>query len=228
MPDPLRRTRVGPRAAGVQAPWLLCARAGGVCLLIGVLRRSSGSSSPTATATFPDARRAPSPSARGRLRRPTALAALAALTVKGRAPRRATTAPSTGRPGWTRTATAATPATTSSRRDLTRPSSAARTNGCLVESGDPRTTPTPATDIALRPRRRVTSSTSTTSSRWRTPGHRSRRWDIRKRAALANDPMNLLAVDASREPAEGRRRRRDLAPAEQALPLRLRRTAGRR
>jgi hypothetical protein len=52
----------------------------------------------------------------------------------------------------------------------------------------------------------------------------AQQWSYARRVAFANDPLNLLAVDAS---ARGRRRRRPLATSQQELPLRLRREADR-
>ena len=67
-------------------------------------------------------------------------------------------------------------------------------------------------------------SISTTWSPSATPGGRARRaGPRRKRLALANDPLNLLAVTASANRAEGRCRHGCLAAREQGVPLRVRR-----
>ena len=56
----------------------------------------------------------------------------------------------------------------------------------------------------LRPRRRAPRSTSTTSSRSATPGRRARSAGRHgERVAFANDPLNLLAVDASANRQKG-------------------------
>ena len=55
----------------------------------------------------------------------------------------------------------------------------------------------------------------------------AQQWTDDRRRDFANDPLELLAVDGPANGAEGRRRRRHLAPAEQALPLRLRHPPGR-
>jgi len=88
------------------------------------------------------------------------------------------------------------------RRDLSETVVRDRTHGCLVESGvlhDPYTArdlqftrgPGDVVDI---------DHVVALEDAWVTGANR---WDIRKRAALANDPMNLLAVDASANRQKG-------------------------
>ena len=55
----------------------------------------------------------------------------------------------------------------------------------------------------------------------------AQQWTRGQRVALANDPLNLLSVDAQRQPPEGRRRRGDVAAVQQGVPLPLRRPADR-
>ena len=88
------------------------------------------------------------------------------------------------------------------RRDLSQTVVRAGTNGCLVESGvlhDPYTardlqfTRGPGDVVDIDHVVALENSWVTGASLW----------DIRKRAALANDPMNLLAVDASANRQKG-------------------------
>ena len=148
-----------------------------------------------------------------------AAALLDTLPVKGRAGRTTTTAAHLARRGWTWTATAATPATTSCAATCRAPCSS-RKNGCVVAAGTLRD-PTPAADHlrsgAGSSRRRCR---STTSSHWRTPGRRAPSSGPPDSASiLANDPLNLLAADG---PANQDKSAGDAAtwlPAEQGVPL---------
>ena len=56
----------------------------------------------------------------------------------------------------------------------------------------------------------------------------AQQWSYARRVRFANDPLNLLAVDASANRQKGDRRRGHLAAAQQGIPLRLRRPADRR
>ena len=87
-------------------------------------------------------------------------------------------------------------------RDLTHRSYDPRTHGCVVLSGD-------LTDSYTKDRIRFVKGDGTLvdidhvvalGNAWVTGAFR---WEIRKRAALANDPMNLLAVDASANRQKG-------------------------
>ena len=115
------------------------------------------------------------------------------------------------------------------RRDLPAATLKAGTHGCVVAQrhaarpvhrrGRSRFVRGAATSRACR---------STTSSRSATPGRRApSSGDADARPRFANDPLNLLAVDGAANQQQGRRGRGDLAAAEQVVPLRLRRAAGR-
>ena len=127
----------------------------------------------------------------------TALSVLATPGIKGRAPRPATTATSSARPGPTSTATAATPATTScaatstaspsSRHPRLRRPRAARSHDPYTGRGD-------------RLRRGRGTSTAVQIDHVVALGRRVAEGRpaagrTRSATAFANDPLNLLAVD---------------------------------
>ena len=115
------------------------------------------------------------------------------------------------------------------RRDLVAERLKAGTRGCVVVSGtlaDPYTGRThhlrPGTrhvvEGADRPRRRPRRRLADTGAQQLT---------ATERRTLANDPLNLLAVDGPTNSAKGDGGRRHVAAAEQGLPLHLRRASGR-
>ena len=149
-------------------------------------------------------RRPPAPPA-GAAGPGSALAALAAVPVKGRAPKTGYSRDrSSARRGPTSTATAATPATTSSRRDLTADVVKPGTHGCVVLTGT-LADPYSGTHDQLPAR----------AGHQRRRADRPRRRALRRlaegraelaaaqRTAFANDPLNLLAVDGPPNMAKG-------------------------
>ena len=156
----------------------------------------------------------------------SALAALERLPVKGRAPM-------TGydRAGSARRGLDADRNGCDTRNDMLaatspEPSSSPAPHGCVVLSG---TLPDPytGTTIGFVRGRTAPRCRSTTSSPSATPGSPAPSSRCAERAALANDPLNLLAGRRAANEPEGRRRRGDLAAAEQGLPVPLRGPPGR-
>jgi hypothetical protein len=133
----------------------------------------------------------------------TALALLGTLAVKGRAPMT----------GYSRAEFGAAWADTNRngcdtrndvlRRDLVRKAVKPGTNGCVVLSGD--RAPDPYTGATIHFVRGGASEIDidhvvALGNSWITGASR---WSDRKRLALANDPLNLLAVDASANRQKG-------------------------
>ena len=106
------------------------------------------------------------------------------------------------RRGWTRTATAATPATTCWPRDLTHVVVEPGTHDCVVASGDLADPYTGTTIHFVRGDGTLVDIDHVVAlgDAWATGAFRE---PIRERAALANDPLNLLPVDASANRQKG-------------------------
>ena len=113
------------------------------------------------------------------------------------------------------------------RRDLADQHLDPDTHGCVVDSGE---LDDPYTGQQIRFVRGETSSSAVQidhvvalSDAWQKG---AQQWTDDTRRDFANDPLELLAVDGPTNGEQGRRRRRHLAPAEQALPLRVRHQPG--
>ncbi|WP_411284658.1 DUF1524 domain-containing protein [Lapillicoccus sp.] len=150
--------------------------------------RTSASSPPPPTAPLPTA---PSPSASG-----AALAALALLEVKGRAPRTGYTRDAFGQAWLDVDRNGCDTRNDVLRRDLVDLILKAGTNGCLVLRG---TLHDPYTGATIAFLRGPTSSTAVQidhvvalADAWQKG---AQQWTPQQRAAFANDPLNLLAVD---------------------------------
>jgi len=154
---------------------------------------SLASTSPVATPTPTAPATAPGPPASG-----TALAAVAALPVKGRAPRTGYARDQFGQAWFDADRNGCDTRNDILRRDLRNFTLKAGTHGCLVLSG---TLVSPYTAATIRFVRGTTSSSVVQidhvvplSDAWQTGAQRLTR---SSRTALANDPLNLLAVDRS-------------------------------
>ena len=153
----------------------------------------------TATATSrPAARSSPSRSQPTQPGRHSALAALAALPVKGRAPAAGYDRDQFGQ-AWLDTNRNGC----DTRNDiLTRDLSARTTRNCVVESGTLRDPYTGSRIAFVRGNGDLVDIDHVVSleNAWVTG---ALRWDVRKRAAIASDPLNLLAVDAGANRQKG-------------------------
>jgi hypothetical protein len=151
------------------------------------------------TARRPGAKGASSTtSTRGPAGRNTALAALATLPVKGRAPMTRYDRDQFGQ-AWLDTNRNGC----DTRNDiLARDLTARETRNCVIESGtlDDRYTATRIAFVRGDGDLVDIDHVVALGNAWATGAGR---WDIRKRAALANDPMNLLAVDAGANRQKG-------------------------
>ncbi len=131
----------------------------------------------------------------------TALALLATLPVKGRAPRTGYDREQFGQAWLDTDRNGCDTRNDILRRDLTGVRLRPGTAGCLVESG---TLDDPYTGTAIHYVRGNDTvdidHVVALSNAWQTGASG---WDVRKRAALANDPMNLLAVDMSANRQKG-------------------------
>ena len=153
-----------------------------------------------------------------------ALAAVARLTVKGRAPKTGYTRAQFGQAWFDTDRNGCDTRNDILRRDLT---SRQMQNACKVLAGT--LAPDPYTGTSIRFVYGGASEVDidhvvALSDAWQ-KGAAS--WPAGKRLALANDPLNLLAVDSLSQQVQGRWRRRDLAASQQGLPLHLRRETGR-
>jgi len=154
----------------------------------------------------------------------TALAAIAGLTVKGRAPKTGYTRDQFGQSWFDTDRNGCDTRNDILRRDLT---SRQMKNACKVMAGT--LTPDPYTGTSIRFIYGGASEVDidhvvALSDAWQKG---AARWPAGKRLAFANDPLNLLAVDRLSQPIQGRRRHRILAASQQVLSLRLRRSTGR-
>ena len=169
-------------------------------------RAPSPSASPEATPPTPGpsvtrSARPKAPATKPAPRRGTALALLGTLAVKGRAPK---TGYDRDRFGQTWLDTNRNGCDTRNDilgRDMTQPQFKAGTRGCVVMVG---VLADPFTGEQIRYVRGSNTvdvdHVVSLSNSWQTG---SFRWQIRKRAAFANDPMNLLAVDMSENRSKG-------------------------
>lgn len=152
------------------------------------------------TSTAAAGSRATTPS--GRHEQETALDQLATLEVKGRAPMTGYDRERFGAAWLDADRNGCDTRNDILRRDLSRRSYDPGTHGCVVVSGrlhDPYTNS--AIDFVKGDGGLVDiDHVVALGNAWVTGGFR---WEIRKRAALANDPMNLLAVDASANRQKG-------------------------
>ena len=167
-----------------------------VTLLVGCGAATTTSSSTAAHAATPksNARAAAAASAS----HGTALAALAALPVKGRAPMTGYSRDRFG-DGWLNVDGCDT-RDRILRRDLSRKALAGARAKCSADTSTTRTRRGRSRSSAAVARR----STSTTSSPSATHGRRARSSGRRRRRiALANDPLNLLSVDAGANRQKG-------------------------
>jgi hypothetical protein len=144
----------------------------------------------------------PTPSATIRApTRGTALALLAGLTVKGRAAQTGYDRDEFGQAWLDTNRNGCDTRGDMLRRDLTGVRFRAGTHDCVVESG---TLADPYTATAIHYVRGNDTvdidHVVALSDAWQTGASG---WDIRERAALANDPMNLLAVDSSANRQKG-------------------------
>ena len=159
-----------------------------------------------------DARESPKPHASKPTQRPaqsrrvnphsgTALTTLATLPVKGRAPRTGYDRAEYGQAWLDTDRNGCDTRSDILGRDLTHVTITPGTNGCRIEAG---TLADPYTATVIDYVRGNDSvdidHVVSLSNAWQTGAFR---WEIRKRAALANDPMNLLAVDSSANRQKG-------------------------
>ena len=129
------------------------------------------------------------------------MAVLAGLSVKGRAPQTDYDRDQFGQAWLDTNRNGCDTRSDILVRDLTSLRVTAGTNGCRVEAG---TLADPYTDTTIHYVRGNDTvdidHVVALSNAWQTGAFG---WDIRKRAAFANDPMNLLAVDASANRQKG-------------------------
>ena len=157
-----------------------------------------------------------------------AVAVLAALPTKGRAPMTGYSRAQFG-PVWTDDNNAplghngCDTRNDILRRDLRAEKLAPATGGCLVESGLLRD---PYTSRTIHFRRGETTSRSVQIDHVVALGDAwqkgAQRWSLETRTDLANDPLELLAVDGPTNESKSDRRRRHLVTAQHRLPLLLR------
>lgn len=169
---------------GVRRALLACA-----VVLLGSCGVSTGDDSPTAKAIRPAG--------------DTALAQLATLTVKGRAPRTGYERDKFG-DGWSDVdRNGCDTRNDVLRRDLSQVALKARTHGCVVLSGVLTDDPYTGRDIRFRRGGAVEVDIDhvvALSDAWQKGAFG---WPSAKRVAFANDPLNLLAVDASANRQKG-------------------------
>jgi len=162
----------------------------------------TGGTVPTAPPTQPTPSTETRPARRGATTRPgTALAVLAGLPVKGRAARTGYDRDQFGQAWLDTNRNGCDTRNDILARDLTNLEITPGTNGCRVEAGilaDPYT----GTLIHfVRGNDTVDiDHVVALSNAWQTGAFA---WDVRKRAAFANDPLNLLAVDSSSNRQKG-------------------------
>ena len=131
----------------------------------------------------------------------TAWALLATLPVKGRAPQTGYEREAFGQAWLDADRNGCDTRNDILRRDLHPARIRPGTYGCLVESGVLRDPYTATTIHFVRGDDSIDiDHVVALSDAWQTGAFR---WDVRKRAAFANDPMNLLAVDSSANRQKG-------------------------
>jgi hypothetical protein len=162
----------------------------------------SSSATPQPNALEPS--KAPRPTDRPQKSRPaagTALAVLTGLPVKGRAPQTGYDRDQFGQAWLDTNRNGCDTRSDILARDLTALTVTPGTNGCRVEAG---TLADPYTGTSIHHVRGNDTvdidHVVALSNAWQTGAFG---WDIRKRAAFANDPMNLLAVDSSANRQKG-------------------------
>jgi hypothetical protein len=202
---PSRRAALVPGLAG-----LLALALGGAALpppdavVTPTPSRAVATATPTATSTATPAatparaRATAAPTGGG-----TAVALLATLAVKGRAPMTGYTRDEFGQAWADVDRNGCDTRNDILRRDLVDPVLEPGTRGCVVLSGDSPSDPYTAAGIHF-----VRGGASeldidhvvALGDAWQTGAER---WDVRKRVAFGNDPLNLLAVDASANRQKG-------------------------
>ena len=179
----------------------------------------TGTPTPTPTKSVTDAEAA----ARG-----TALAAVAELAVKGRAPKTGYDRDQFGQRWYDLDRNGCDTRNDVLRRDLDNFTLKAGTNGCLVLSG---TLKGPYTGDTIRFVRGTSTSSDVQidhvvalSDAWQKG---AQQLSLAQRTALANDPLNLLAVDGPTNASKGDGDAATWLPPQEELPVRLRGTSGR-
>ncbi|MDQ1614798.1 MAG: hypothetical protein QOJ60_737, partial [Actinomycetota bacterium] len=200
------------RAAGTALALLAlasCSSTDATTPAAGATRAETATTSAPAVSSTPPHRRRPRPSSTPvsvMIRHAgsrTALALLRGLTVKGRAPMTGYDRLRFG-PAWTDTdRNGCDTRDDVLRRDLVRRHVEAGTDGCVILSG--RLWPDPYTGHRISFVRGGASEVDidhvvALGDAWQKGAFR---WPFRKRLALANDPLNLLAVDASANRSKG-------------------------
>jgi hypothetical protein len=210
--------RVGDRASGVITAMRRAAAALLSCVCLAALAATAGCESPALGATSTGATvgnatdsAAPAsrqtvapPSSQAALRQGPALAALATLAVKGRAPKTGYTRDQFGR-GWIDVdRNGCDTRNDILRRDLAPFVLKAGTHGCLVLSGTLQDPYTGATIPFVRGQQTSTAvqidHVVALSDAWQKG---AQHWDAATRERFANDPLNLLAVDGPSNSRKG-------------------------